>query len=256
MFDLMNEVNVTFTYGGDISFLEHVIVNATLSPAFDTVSEEEDFVEFAKNISGSFIDSIDILVYMISALGGPKRGDIQVELLSPMGTRSILLPFRKFDSVPYKSLSKLMSVLDFPPDEVELYAREGYIDWPFMSVHFWGEDPSGEWTLKFLYRGNHSATFEDLNVTFYGTVERPEAVVDYSECHSACSGGCARGGGSEFCHSCRNLRHAETLECIDECPSGFELLNGYCYDPSRNESECLKLPDGMAAKQQSHTLTY
>ena len=24
---------------------------------------------------------------------------------------------------------------------------EEYIDWPFMLVMFWGEDPTGEWTL-------------------------------------------------------------------------------------------------------------
>jgi hypothetical protein len=23
----------------------------------------------------------------------------------------------------------------------------GFEDWPFLSVHFWGEDPTGEWTL-------------------------------------------------------------------------------------------------------------
>ena len=247
MFNQMSEVNVTFMYGGDISFLEHVIVKATLSPVFNSVNEEEDYIELVNSTDSDEPADME---------GIPKRGDIQVELLSPMGTRSILLPYRNKDNVPYKSLSMLLSAFGKPPDEVEQFAGEGYIDWPFLSVHFWGEDPSGKWTLTFLYRGNHSATFEDLNVTFHGTVERPEAVVDYSECHSACSGGCARGGGSEFCHSCRNLRHAETLECIDECPPDFELLNGYCYDPSRNDSECLKFPDGMAAKQQSHTLTY
>ena len=24
----------------------------------------------------------------------------------------------------------------------------GFIDWPFMSTHFWGEDPSGTWHLE------------------------------------------------------------------------------------------------------------
>ena len=23
----------------------------------------------------------------------------------------------------------------------------GFEDWPFLSVHFWGEDPTGEWFL-------------------------------------------------------------------------------------------------------------
>jgi hypothetical protein len=37
----------------------------------------------------------------------------------------------------------------------------GFEDWPFLSVHFWGEDPTGEWTLgeatvPFLFHLNSS----------------------------------------------------------------------------------------------------
>ena len=53
------------------------------------------------------------------------RGDIQVELVSPNGTKSILLPYRNYDFVNV----------------------EGYDSWPFMSVHYWGENPQGTWTI-------------------------------------------------------------------------------------------------------------
>lgn len=54
-----------------------------------------------------------------------RRGDLQLHLVSPSGTRSTILPRRKNDD-----------------DE-----RQGFIDWPFLSVFCWGEDPRGTWTL-------------------------------------------------------------------------------------------------------------
>ena len=60
-----------------------------------------------------------------------NRGDAQIELRSPSGTRSVLLPFRDRD------------------EEVS----EGYHDWPFMSLHYWGENPAGDWQLDVTFRG-------------------------------------------------------------------------------------------------------
>jgi hypothetical protein len=42
----------------------------------------------------------------------------------------------------------------------------GFEDWPFLSVHFWGEDPTGEWTLgeatvPFLFHLNISVPDPD-----------------------------------------------------------------------------------------------
>ena len=33
---------------------------------------------------------------------------------------------------------------------------EGFIKWPFMSVHTWGENPRGVWTLTILDRVKHA----------------------------------------------------------------------------------------------------
>ena len=197
-------------------------------------SDDDEFLNILKKAVELIVQTGDFGVLAFFSL--PKRGDIQIELLSPLGTKSILLHHRNNDLIP----------LSDSPDVDE--DPEGYIEWPFMSVHFWGEDPRGEWTLTFSYSGinNSAATFEGLSINLYGTLKTPEAVVDYADCNSTCVGSrCARGGSSEYCHSCTNLRHAETLECIDVCPSGFQEVNGYCYDPNLPEPECNKIVEGM-----------
>ena len=80
----------------------------------------------------------------------PRRGDIKIELTSPQGTKSVLLPYRNYDFVN----------------------AEGYDDWPFMSVHFWGENPIGTWTLKITYKSTSGyVSMSGLSMTLYGTSE-------------------------------------------------------------------------------------
>lgn len=54
-----------------------------------------------------------------------RRGDLHINMSSPMGTNTMLLSERKGD-----------------------HAKEGFINWPFMSVHTWGEDPTGVWKIR------------------------------------------------------------------------------------------------------------
>ena len=146
----------------------------------------------------------------------PSRGDIQVEVTSPSGTTSTILPYRGRDAVP-----------------------GSYYQWPFMSVHFWGEDPEGEWRLVVRYAKQNGTVEATINsVTFYGTTETPEAVRRIPvQCDSACQRGCAA-AGAEFCDACAELRNAATRECISSCPAGFTERNGYCFDPSLPEASC------------------
>ena len=84
----------------------------------------------------------------------PRRGDNKIELTSPQGTKSILLPYRNYDFIN----------------------AEGYDDWPFMSVHFWGENPIGNWTLKITYKsGSGYVSMSGLSMTLYGTATIPTA---------------------------------------------------------------------------------
>lgn len=59
------------------------------------------------------------------------RGNLRIRLTSPSGTQSVLLFERPRD------------VLD-----------SSFDDWPFMSVHFWGERAAGRWKLEILNAGN------------------------------------------------------------------------------------------------------
>lgn len=76
---------------------------------------------------------------------------------SPSGTTSTLLGFR-------------------PADQV--YGGFGLFNkWPMMSVHFWGENPVGNWTLTVVNRSpdaEDSAELFDWTLKFYGTSQDPQ----------------------------------------------------------------------------------
>ena len=69
--------------------------------------------------------SILQVVSPIHVSAGRKRGDLRIYLTSPTGTRSTLLDARPQD-----------------------YMSSGFIDWPFMTTHSWGESPRGKWFLE------------------------------------------------------------------------------------------------------------
>ena len=166
------------TYNGSIRYLEHVVIQISVSIPNNTF-----------NVT---------------------RGNLQINVTSPSGTRSTILHPRPFDNQP-----------------------GGYIDWPFMSLMFWGENPTGQWTLSIM-TGNIRgiANVSKVEFQFYGVSEVPEAVANIpAQCHSDCRRGCAR-EGSNYCDSCVNLRNAHTLECIDQCPTGYTQSNKYCYNAS------------------------
>ena len=64
------------------------------------------------------------------SLTAQRRGDLQIVLTSPAGTRAVLLARRPQDT-----------------------SRSGFTSWPFMSVHTWGENPIGVWRLEIHNEG-------------------------------------------------------------------------------------------------------
>ena len=173
-------------------------------------------------ITFTYSGSIEFLEHVVATMtvgvSTGMRGDLRIELASPSGTTSTLIDYRDNDS-----------------------GSGIYPIWSFMSVHFWGEDPSGQWTLTIRSRSAASPVdMSGLVVTLYGTNDIPKAIANIPEqCDSACAGGCA-GKGPEFCDACADLRDAHTRECITECPEGYEQKNGYCYDPALQEPVCRK----------------
>lgn len=82
-----------------------------------------------------------------------RRGDLSISLVSPSGTKSDILSERRLDS-----------------------SKDG-INFTFMTVHNWGENPSGRWTLVVqdnpsgdVTSGSQRGILESWSLTLYGTV--------------------------------------------------------------------------------------
>lgn len=90
-------------------------------------------------------------------LSAMRRGDIEIFLISPMGTRTTLLARRPRD-----------------------HSRDGFRNWPFMSVHFWGELADGNWTLEIVNVNNYGtwANLYGWSLVLYGSAE-PAQPDDY-----------------------------------------------------------------------------
>ena len=177
-------------------------------------------------ITFTYSGSIEFLEHVVATMtvgvNRGRRGNLRIALTSPFGTTSTLMDYRDYDS-----------------------GTGHYTDYTFMSVHFWGENPSGQWTLTIRSRSTSSPVdMSGLVMKLYGTDEIPEAITNIPEqCDSACARGCAQ-AGPEFCDACADLRDAHTRECIRECPEGYEKRNGYCFDPAIPEPVCRTLPSG------------
>merc|ERR550519_287104 len=80
-----------------------------------------------------------------------RRGDITINMTSPMNTESMLLQRRPRD------------------DDSET----GLIDWPFVSVQYWGEKPSGKWRLVVALKGvnRELVKMTKFKLVIYGTTD-------------------------------------------------------------------------------------
>ncbi|XP_069695249.1 furin-like protease 1 [Periplaneta americana] len=95
----------------------------------------------------NFLEHVQAKVSLMSS----RRGDLQIHLTSPAGTRATLLARRPHD-----------------------VSRAGFQAWPFMSVHTWGEKPFGIWQLEIHNEGRFLGTLKDWKLVFYGTETSPE----------------------------------------------------------------------------------
>ncbi len=80
----------------------------------------------------SYLEHVQVKVNLTAY----KRGDIEIRLTSPAGTTSTLLAVRPMDN-----------------------SRMGFANWPFMTVHCWGERPTGHWKLTVINHGRNSEAF-------------------------------------------------------------------------------------------------
>ena len=172
----------------------------------DSFPDFEDMANQKSHISKTVDDN-----YPWLTADHARRGDIMVELRSPHGTVSTLLPYRNFDYIN----------------------AEGYSYWPFMSVHHWGENPVGSWTITVTYKNYHAKVIVTVHgFDIYGTSQEPEAVSRIPKtCDPACARGCAA-AGPEYCDACKDFRNQFNLECVSECAFKKAEYNNYCLNVS------------------------
>ncbi|KAJ6453471.1 peptidase S8/S53 domain-containing protein [Mycena vitilis] len=91
-----------------------------------------------------------------------RRGDVQVELTSPGGHKSVLAEKRRSDG-----------------------ANTGYPGWTFMTIKHWGEDIVGDWTLRVSDQGSadHHGRFLGWDMVFWGSVIDSAKAVLYEVTH-------------------------------------------------------------------------
>ncbi|CAH0562213.1 unnamed protein product [Brassicogethes aeneus] len=160
-----------------------------------------------------------------------RRGDLNIQLTSPMGTKVTLLANRLHDN-----------------------SRSGFTFWPFMSVHSWGENPKGQWLLEIHNDGRLLAEFRNWNMTFYGTVTEPTYDLENGGSNPALT---SKTFADEFSHNSVDEvspnwkvgaeNRKDTLEVEEEeksttksscaklsgnmcleCRKGYTLIEGFC----------------------------
>lgn len=138
-----------------------------------------------------------------------RRGDLQIFLRSPAGTRSNILERRSLDR-----------------------STAGFDEWDFMTTHHWGENPQGVWALE-IFDSSYRHRYRDNNIVnelrrwqlvFTGTKTHAQPNFYYNscdafpqdQCHPECNGCC---GPTE--QECRSCQHVSTFAgtCIPACPS-------------------------------------
>ena len=192
-----------------VQFLEHVVLTASLRIEYWQSYTIDDYISFIKYEA---TDESSVIRWLQDP--HPRRGDIMIELISPQGTTSTLLPYRKYD---------------FINSDDEGYA---YHLWPFMSVHYWGENPVGNWTMMVMFKSSSGyVSVSDVELALYGTSSTPQAVANIPQvCDEACTRGCY-GNGPNACDACKDFRIVSTLECVTTCPSNTFVYRGsYCTD--------------------------
>ena len=200
-----------------IVFLEHVVLIASLS--IEGISRRYELSDYVYFIKYEATDVASLENWLQDP--HPRRGDIMIELISPQGTSSTLLPYRRYDFINYDDGQCVYNL------------------WPFMSVHYWGENPVGDWTMIVTFKSTSGTVrVSDVELTLYGTTDIPQAVVSIpSTCNDKCARGCY-GNGPNFCDVCQDFRIVSTLECVTTCPNNtVEYKDSYCVGSSTDTSK-------------------
>ncbi|XP_069787895.1 neuroendocrine convertase 2 isoform X3 [Narcine bancroftii] len=110
---------------------------------------------------GNFVRYLEHVQAVIT-INATRRGALNINMTSPMGTKSILLSRR-------------------PRDDD---SKVGFDKWPFMTTHTWGEDPRGTWIIEAGFAGDtaQKGVLKEWTLMLHGTQSAPyidQIVNDY-----------------------------------------------------------------------------
>lgn len=210
----------------------HLHPGQTLNSTIDTTGCSE-----APGQQVSYLEHVVVRVVMVHQ----RRGDLEINLVSPSGTKSQLLANRPLDG-----------------------STEGFRNWEFMSVHFWGESAEGTWTLEVtdspskLRPPEVLGNLKEWTLILHGTSEHPypphrdqdphnstletpspEEVLEEADlqeekeedeeeeyqgpCHSECGDQGCDGPDADHCLNCIHFslgRLKSGRTCVSHCPLG------------------------------------
>jgi len=103
-------------------------------------------------------------VQAVITVNSTRRGDVELFLRSPMGTRSLILSTR-------------------PNDDD---SRDGFTKWPFMTTHPWAEYPRGKWSLEVRFNGQrvNQGFLKEWTLMLHGTRDAPYSELPVTDPHS------------------------------------------------------------------------
>ncbi|XP_041369640.1 furin-like protease kpc-1 isoform X1 [Gigantopelta aegis] len=126
-----------------------------------------------------------------------RRGEIQIFLTSPWGTRSRLLEKRVRDT-----------------------SREGFNNWAFMTTHNWGEFANGTWILE-IENGASSSELKEWTLVVMGTAAHPLKQNMTPPSNNGPAFTCAGVTSNGICIECKPGFFKMADKCVGRCPEHY-----------------------------------
>ncbi|XP_019626819.1 PREDICTED: furin-like isoform X3 [Branchiostoma belcheri] len=124
-----------------------------------------------------------------------RRGELQIYLTSPSGTRSTLLDHRSRDD-----------------------STSGFNGWEFMTTHTWDENPEGTWTLEINNMDRHAGMLKEWTLVLRGTSESQGS---HGNPHTPHPQLCTQTDSNGVCIECKEPNYLLDDMCVKTCPNRY-----------------------------------
>ncbi|KEP46738.1 putative Kex2-endoproteinase of late compartment protein [Rhizoctonia solani 123E] len=141
---ILDNANISRAWWGEMSGGQPI-------PEGGATSEVEVTAQMLRDRNFEKLEHVTIKVWITHG----RRGDVEVELVSPKGIKSVLAAQRKYDQ-----------------DE------KGFPGWRFMTLKHWEEDPVGKWKIRVSdqHNGEKNGSFLAWEMSLFGSVIDPSKV--------------------------------------------------------------------------------